>query len=301
MPLLFVILIYLFLATALLAIGAASVSPASVVGARLRMLLGATSQVRRALPWGPRVERVLEPLGEALPKSPAEVSATRVWLMQAGYRESKHAAIYFGIRALAAIALLVLVILTGSITHYPLLLIVAPAIGYVLPRFILKKMIRIRQNQIQLALPDALDLAVICVEAGLGLEQALDRVGLELRHAHPALSSELALMTLEIRAGMPRIDALRNLATRTGVEDMRSFVAVLIQTDRFGTSVATSLRVHSDALRTERRQRAEELAAKTSIKIIIPLVLFIFPTLFIVVLGPVVITVVRDFLPQVGR
>jgi tight adherence protein C len=197
--------------------------------------------------------------------------------------------------------LLAIVFLTGWFAHAPILLIVAPVLGYMLPRFMLKRRIKARQMEIQLGLADALDLAIICVEAGLGLEQALDRVGVELRNTHPALSSELALMNLEIRAGKPRVDALHNLAMRTGAEDVRQFVAVLIQTERFGTSVANSLRVHSDSLRTERRQRAEERAAKTTIKMILPLVLFIFPVLFIVILGPVAITLIREFLPAATK
>jgi tight adherence protein C len=167
-----------------------------------------------------------------------------------------------------------------------------------LPQFILKRRITHRQERIRLALPDALDLAIICVEAGLSLDQALHRVGLELRTAHPDLSDELSLLTLEIRAGKSRAEALRNLAKRTGVDDVRSFVTVLIQTDRFGTSIATALRVHSDALRTERRQRAEERAAKTSIKMIPVLVFFIFPVMFFVILGPIVIGFIRDVAPQ---
>lgn len=301
MPVLLIALIFLSLATTVLAVGAAFVSPASTMGARLQTLLGRKSVAPRKSALGDQLARVLEPLGEALPKSASEVSDTRLWLMQAGYRDPKHATIYFGIRALAAIAMLALVLLTGWFVRSPIILLAAPALGYMLPRFILKRLIKARQMEIQLGLADALDLAVICVEAGLGLEQALDRVGVELRHAHPALSSELALMTLEIRAGKPRVEALRNLAARTDVEDMRSFVAVLIQTERFGTSVASSLRTHSDSLRTERRQRAEEKAAKTTIKMILPLILFIFPTLFIVVLGPVAISLIRDFLPQVNK
>jgi tight adherence protein C len=139
------------------------------------------------------------------------------------------------------------------------------------------------------------------VEAGLGLDQALDRIAVEIKSAHPELSDEMELVTLEIRAGKPREEALRNLAIRTGVDDIRAFVAVLIQTDRFGTSIAMALRVHSDALRTERRQRAEERAAKTTIKMIPVLVLFIFPVMFFVILGPVVIQISRDILPAMNH
>src|SRR5260370_6425700 len=151
------------------------------------------------------------------------------------------------------------------------------AFGFFIPRFLLKKKMQERQRRIRIGLPDALDLTVICVEAGLALDQALMRVGQDLSHAHPELSGEFHLFNLETRAGKPRVDALRNLAERAGVDDLRSLVGTLIQTDRFGTSVAQALRVHSDSLRTEPRQRAEEQAAKTTAKMIIPLSLFLLP------------------------
>jgi tight adherence protein C len=165
--------------------------------------------------------------------------------------------------------------------------------GFFLPRFMLKRMITDRHRRIRLAMPDALDLTVICVEAGLSLDAALMRVGQDLHHAHPDLSDEFHLVTLEMRAGKPRAEALRNLTLRTGVDDIRSLVATLVQTDRFGTSIAQALRVHSDSLRTERRQRAEEQAAKTTIKMVLPLVIFILPSLMFVTLGPAVIQLWR--------
>jgi len=171
-------------------------------------------------------------------------------------------------------------------------------LGFLLPRFVLKRMIRDRQQRIRLALPDALDLTVICVEAGLALDQALMRVGQDLHHAHPDLSDEFHLVNLEMRAGKPRAEALRNLVDRTGVDDIRSLVGTLIQTDRFGTSVAQALRVHSDSLRTERRQRAEEQAAKTTIKMVPPLVVFVLPSIIFVTIGPAVIELIRQLGPS---
>jgi tight adherence protein C len=163
-------------------------------------------------------------------------------------------------------------------------------------------MIKDRQNRIRLGLPDALDLTVICVEAGLALDQALNRVGQDLHHAHPDLSDEFHLVNLEMRAGKPRAEALRNLVERTGVDDIRSLVGTLIQTDRFGTSVAQALRVHSDSLRTERRQRAEEQAAKTTIKMVPPLVIFVLPSIIFVTIGPAVIELIRQLGPAgIGR
>ncbi|MCA1572787.1 MAG: type II secretion system F family protein [Chloroflexi bacterium] len=165
----------------------------------------------------------------------------------------------------------------------------AGLMGWVLPRYIIKRKIRSRQGEIQHALADTLDLLVVCVEAGLGLNQALVRVSSEMEHVSQRMSEELMLTNLEIRAGTPRDEALRNLGERTGVSDLKSLTAMLIQTDRFGTSIATALRVHSDTLRTKRRQRAEEAAAKTTIKLVFPLVLFIFPAMFVVILGPAVL------------
>jgi tight adherence protein C len=161
-------------------------------------------------------------------------------------------------------------------------------------------MIAERQRRIKVGLPDALDLTVICVEAGLGLDQAMMRVGEDLSHAHPELSAEFHMVTLEMRAGKPRVEALHNLAARTGVDDIRQLVATLVQTDRFGTSVAQALRIHSDSLRTERRQRAEEQAAKTSVKMIVPLVLFILPSILAVTLGPAIIQLYRTLTATSG-
>jgi tight adherence protein C len=239
-----------------------------------------------------RIEQALSPLSKAIPLSPAEANKSRAWLMQAGYREGRHETIYFGMRVFCALLGLLLVVLTTGFDS-PYLLIGIPALGFLLPRFVLKRMIRERQRRIRVGLADALDLTVICVEAGLSLDQAMARVGQDLRYAHQDLSDEFYLVNLEMRAGKPRPEALRNLADRSGVDDIRALVGVLIQTDRFGTSVAQALRVHSDALRTERRQRAEEQAAKTTIKMIPALVVFVLPSMFFVTLGPAVIGLIH--------
>jgi len=178
--------------------------------------------------------------------------------------------------------------ITG-ITMLPLILTIVVFVTVLLPRFFLKRMIKDRQRRIRIALPDALDLTVICIEAGLALDQALMRVGQDLHHAHPDLSDEFHLVNLEMRAGKPRAEALRNMVDRTGVDDIRSLVGTLIQTDRFGTSIAQALRVHSDSLRTARRQRAEEQAAKTTIKVIPPLVVFVLVPFLFVTIGPTLI------------
>jgi tight adherence protein C len=167
------------------------------------------------------------------------------------------------------------------------------AVGWTVPPFYMRYRINRRQKDIVRALPDALDMLVVCVEAGLALNQALLRVSEEIVNVSPLMGEQLALVNLEIRAGTAREEALRNLGDRTGVPDIRSLVAMLIQTDRFGTSIATALRVHADTLRSKRRQRAEEAAAKTTIKLIFPLVFFVFPAMFVVILGPALIQIVR--------
>jgi tight adherence protein C len=246
-----------------------------------------------------RLEQALDPFSKAIPLSPSEVSRARRWLIQAGYRESRHMTVYMGSRLATALLGFMLVVATTGFNS-PILLVSVTAFGFFLPRFVLKRMIKARQQRIKLGLPDALDLTVICVEAGLALDQALMRVGQDLHHAHGELSDEFHMVNLEMRAGKPRAEALRNLVERTGVDDIRSLVGTLIQTDRFGTSVAQALRVHSDSLRTERRQRAEEQAAKTTIKMVIPLVLFVLPSIIFVTLGPAIIELIRTLAP-VGR
>ncbi|MGB7823792.1 MAG: type II secretion system F family protein, partial [Candidatus Sulfotelmatobacter sp.] len=235
-----------------------------------------------------RIEQALDPLSKAIPLSPSDVSRTRAWLIQAGLRESRHVSYYFGARIALAFLGLVGVIVFSGVDSVPLLVCV-PALGFFIPRFFLKRMIKDRQRRIRIALPDALDLTVICIEAGLALDQALMRVGQDLHHAHPDLSDEFHLVNLEMRAGKPRAEALRNMVDRTGVDDIRSLVGTLIQTDRFGTSIAQALRVHSDSLRTARRQRAEEQAAKTTIKMVPPLVIFILVPFLFVTVGPALI------------
>jgi tight adherence protein C len=246
------------------------------------------------------LEQALDPLSKALPLSADEVSRARGWLIQAGYREPQHVTIYVGSRMLMAFLAMVIVVAIWQFQSL-LLLVAAGAFGFFLPRFALKRMIKKRQRLIELGLPDGLDLTVICVEAGLSLDQALMRVGDELRYAHPELSAELHLVNLEMRAGKPRTEALHNLISRTGVDDIRALVTTLIQTDRFGTSIAQALRVHSDSLRTERRQRAEEAAAKTTIKMVVPLALFILPSILVVTIGPALIQLYRTLAPNGGR
>jgi tight adherence protein C len=294
------ILIFLTIAVVVFAFGAATMAPSSVLGSRLREIGWQRPKTEEKTAIRERIQQALDPLSRALPVSPTDVSLTRAWLIQAGYRDARHVRFYFGLRVLfAALAFVSVVVLSG--VDSPLLLVGVPALGFFLPRFFLKRAMKERQRRIRLALPDALDLTVICVEAGLALDQALMRVGEDLQHAHPELSGEFHLFNLETRAGKPRAEALRNLAARTGVDDVRGLVGTLIQTDRFGTSVAQALRIHSDSLRTERRQRAEEQAAKTTVKMIIPLVLFVLPSLIFVTVGPAVIQLMHLLGPISGN
>ena len=285
---------------AVFSFAAAAFAPSSVLGTRLRALGWQGDPEPEKPPIRERIEQALDPLSRALPLSPAEVSKARGWLIQAGYRDARHVSIYVGSRILFALLGIGIVILISGFDSL-FLMVGVGAFGFFLPRFILKRMIKERQQRIKVGLPDALDLTVICVEAGLALDQAMMRVGEDLRHAHPELSSEFHLVNLEMRAGKPRVEALQNLAARTGADDIRQLVATLVQTDRFGTSVAQALRVHSDSLRTERRQRAEEQAAKTSIKMIIPLVLFILPSILAVTLGPAIIQLYRTLATTGGK
>jgi len=290
------IIVFLTVVAVIFLFGAAASTPLSVLGERLRSLGGDGAKRSADKPQiRERFQQAIDPLSKALPLSADSTSTTRLMLMQAGYRDAKSLTFYTGLRVFGALLGFGICLLSGIGISSPLLLLGGPLLGFILPRFLLKRAIKKRQLRIRLALPDALDLTVICVEAGLGLDQALMRVAQDLDHAHPELSEEFRLVNLEMRAGKPRSEAMRNLAQRTGVDDIRSLVGVLIQTDRFGTSVAQALRIHSDSLRTERRQRAEEMAAKTTIKLVPPLVIFVLVPLFFVVLGPGFIQIFRTF------
>ena len=294
LPLIIPIVVFVTIVLVVFSFGAAVVTPSSVLGARLRALGGRQQTPENKPDLKERFEQAMGPLSKAIPLSPADVSRTRAWLIQGGFRDAVDVNYYFGARLLmAAIGFAGVVLFSGFDNIF--LLAGIPGLGFFLPRFILKRMIKDRQQRIRLGLPDALDLTVICVEAGLALDQALTRVGQDLHHAHADLSDEFHLVNLEMRAGKPRAEALRNLVLRTGVDDIRALVGTLIQTDRFGTSVAQALRVHSDSLRTERRQRAEEQAAKTTIKMVPPLVVFVLLPFLFVSVGPAVILAFRSF------
>jgi tight adherence protein C len=236
-------------------------------------------------------EKISTPINRLVPVSAAEVQKLQKKLMQAGFR-SHHAPLLFRtIQLLTMAAFPAIVALTCAILARPLMnalfwIIAAFIAGFFVPRYVLGRMIRSRQQRVRWGLADALDLMVISIEAGLGLNASMLKVSSELKEAHRDISEEFELANLEIRVGRDRDEALRNLAERTGVDDLRSLVAMLIQTDRFGTSIAKAIRVFSDSLRTKRRQRAEQAAQKAAVKLLFPLACFLFPTLFIAILGP---------------
>lgn len=238
-----------------------------------------------------RVSKMVQPLRGLLGSRQDPELVRR--LASAGYRKAVHADIYYLVRVLLpAVAALLGVLLIKSNTFFWVVFLAAT--GFMAPDLWLMSAMSRRRERIRLSLPDALDLLVICMEAGLGLDQAILRVGQELKISHPELSEEFVLIGLEQRAGKPRLDAWRNMADRAGVESVRQFVQMLVQTERFGTPISKSLGTFADALRVRRRQQAEEMAAKTTIKMIPPLVLFIFPNLFIVLLGPAAIMIWRN-------
>lgn len=242
------------------------------------------------------------------PKKKQDIYSMRMSLLRAGYRNPQAGIIFSGLKAFFAILLPALfslgrIFIMESVTQSRLmaLSIFLALIGFYLPNVWLQMKIGRRKEKILEGLPDALDLMVVCVEAGMGLDAALTRVGEEMRLKNEVLSDEFRQLSLELRAGKPRSDALRNLAVRSGLDDVSSLITLLIQTDRFGTSVAQALRVHSDSMRTKRYQRAEEIAAKLPVKLVFPLVFFIFPALFVVIVGPAVIKIMRHMMPLMGQ
>lgn len=235
--------------------------------------------------------RLASPLNRLLPPSAAEARKLQKQLMQAGFRSNTAPMTYRAIQISTLAGLPAMVALLCALTARPmnsalLYILFAFVIGFFLPRYVLRRMVRSRQQLVRWGLADALDLMVISIEAGLGLNAAMVKVSTELKDVHPDISEEFEMANLEMRVGRDREEALRNLAERTGVDDLRSLVAMLIQTDRFGTSIARAIRAFSDSLRTKRRQRAEQAAQKAAVKLLFPLACFLFPTLFIAILGP---------------
>jgi tight adherence protein C len=239
---------------------------------------------------------VVEHFEQVLPKSQAEISIVLQRLTRAGYRNESAVNVFYGCKVLVPLLLCALSFVTRLATLSPFFVYASSlGLGFLAPDFWLGKRIAARQKRIERGLPDVLDLLVICIEAGLSLDQSTARTSQELKTAQPELCDEFGVLVLEQRAGRARSDAWKNLADRTGVDSLRNLVSVLVQSEQFGTSVAKTLRVHADTLRSQRIQAVEEMAAKTSVKLVFPLVFFIFPALFLVTLGPAVIMMMESF------
>jgi tight adherence protein C len=295
-------LIALSVTFAVLFIGAVAPGRQGPLGARLAEFEGGdphaaeTLRKRRRQLRAERLASLVQALGERIEPGRKDIPAIRLRMLQAGFPSPSAVPVFLGSRIALPIAMgFSAVTILGVLGMTSLVGMIATiwfaALGYIAPGVYVNGRIRSRQKQMQKALPDALDLLVVCVEAGLGLNQAMVRVSEEIERLSPVLSEQLALVNLEIRAGTAREEAFRNMGERTGLDDIKSLMAMLIQTDRFGTSIAQALRVQADTLRTKRRQRAEEAAAKTTIKLVFPLVLFIFPAMFVVILGSAIIQI----------
>lgn len=253
-----------------------------------------------------RTMALLARIGSLLPQSPLETAFASRVLTAAGFRQQYAVQVFLGIKiAQAAVLTVMALFVREQVTENPVLRIVlvaaAGAVGYMSPGFVLERMVVARRNRIRLSLPDVLDLLVVCTEAGCALDMAITKVSQELRAVHPDVSSELSLISLEMLAGTARADALRTFADRTGEPEARKLVAVLIQTDRFGTSVSEALRTQSDFLRTRRRQEAEERAGKVGVKLVFPIFFFCLPSLFIITAGPGILQLTKNLFPMMKQ
>ncbi|MDP3192130.1 type II secretion system F family protein [Rhodoferax sp.] len=279
---------------------------------RLNQLVNPESKGEKSLiagsEWQARVIKAVGPMAKlSTPKVGWDESSLRVRFMQAGLRETAWPAIYFAAKTVLALLWPGLFVLYQGLsamqmtaTNTILVLVLLTALGYYLPNVLLANLIKHRKREVEDALPDALDMMLVCVEAGLGLDAAMNRAASEIGLRSEAMADELNLVALELRMGVKRDQALRNMALRTGVDDVASFVAMLVQADRFGTNVADALRIEAETMRTHRRLRAEERAAKIPLKLLFPLIFFIFPSLMLVLLGPAMISIYRVLLPTMS-
>lgn len=267
----------------------------------------AEEERNRGREWLVKVAQVAGPMAKlSTPKEGWETSSLRVRFMQAGLRDAHWPAVFFGAKTVLALGLPgMLAVLLGlgprlTTNLNVMLLLVLAGVGYYLPNVVLANITRLRQRELTEALPDALDMMLVCVEAGLGLDAAMNRAASEIGMRSRALADELGLVALELRMGVKREHAMRNFALRTGVDDIASFVSMLVQADRFGTNIAIALRIQADTMRTQRQLRAEERAAKIPLKLLFPLIFFIFPSLMLVLLGPAMINIYRILLPTLS-
>jgi tight adherence protein C len=309
-PVQIALLVLIFVATFSAAIWAVGRAAGNPTHRRLHKLLGASSDKaeRPAPQWVDRFADATRSLARlSLPDEGFESSALRRRFMNAGIRGASAPMAYFGLKTLLALgaplaAFVALTALRSPIKGSGLLfvLLLVAALGYYLPNYLLAKAVQRRQREIFENFPDALDLMTVCMEAGLGTEAALNKVAEEIVHKSPTLSEELHLVNLELRAGGARERALRNLAVRTAVHEVEGFVSMIIQAERFGTSIAQSLRVHADTVRMRRRQKAEEAATKIPLKLLFPLIFCIFPARMLVIMGPAVIQMIRVVVPAMA-
>jgi tight adherence protein C len=303
-----IFLMLVFVSIASLSAGLVWWLSTSRVRQRLAEAMASNIVVERSARWRERMASVIQPLAKlSLPAEGWEGSAIRIAFINAGWRQPSAPTIFFGIKTLLALSFpLIALTLSGegllasSASRILFVLVSTSAVGYYLPNLVLRYKIADRQREIFESFPDALDLLIICVEAGLGLDQAIAKVAAEIDIKSKVLAQELQLVLMELRSGFSRETALRHLALRTGIGEIDLLVAMMIQADRFGTSMGDSLRVHADNLRTKRRQRAEEAAAKIAVKLLMPLIFMIFPTLMLVLVGPAMIQIYRVLLPSLG-
>ena len=301
-------LVVVFISIATLSAGLVWWLTTSRLRQRLADTIAANIVVERSARWRERLASVIQPLAKlSLPTEGWEGSAIRIAFINAGWRQPSAPTIFFGIKTLLALSFpLIALTLSGEgllasgVSRILFVLISASAVGYYLPNLFLRYKIAHRQRDLFESFPDALDLLIICVESGLGLDQAIAKVATEIEIKSKVLAQELQLVLMELRSGFSRETALRHLALRTGLEEIDLLVAMMVQADRFGTSMGDSLRVHADNLRTKRRQRAEEAAAKIAVKLLMPLIFMIFPTLMLVLVGPAMIQIYRVLLPSLG-
>jgi len=304
---LFLVLVFVVVVTGCL--GMAIVLRPDAGRQRLRSLdpaaLGNDQLGDRTIEW---ITRATRPFGKlSMPAEGFEKSSVKLRFLNAGIRNPAAPTVFFGVKTLLTIGLPLLGFLAMSLggsapkgNHFMMVVVLLAAAGYYVPNIVLSHLVNTRQREIFESFPDALDLMTVCIEAGIGTEAAMMRVAEDMQFKSPALAGELRTVNLELRAGADRERALRNLALRTGVEEVDSFVSMICQAERFGTSIAASLRVHSDMLRSRRRQRAEEAAAKISLKLLFPLIFCIFPSLIVVLMGPAMILIHRVLLPSMA-
>lgn len=255
---------------------------------------------------GQKLASIFQAIGDKMPTSPGEDNVARRDLTMAGFRSDGAIPVFYGSKAIGCLVFFLLALmikdsLASATMSRMVILIGLTAFGYYFPTLALEKLVKQRQTKLKNSLPDALDMMVIAVEAGLGLDQAMQYVAREIQIGHKELADELGLVGLEMRAGKRRAEAMRNLATRTGEPELRKLVAILTQSDRFGTSMGESLRTHSDFMRLRRKQEAEERAAKIGVKLVFPIFLFILPSMMLVAAGPALLQLFNNLFPMMDN